>query len=259
MTLLEPPFSNPSKPPETGLNPRYTFANFIIGSNNKLAHAAAWTVAEQPGKGYNPLFLAGGTGTGKTHLLHAIGHSALEKGQNVLCVSGETFANSALNALANNASEELRAAYGAVDVLLVDDIHFIAGKEAAEEAFFSIFNRLYEHEKQIVASGNRYPKFIPRLDARLCACFEWGLLADIQPPDLKLRTAILRAWANETKRGVPDEVIELIARLVPANAHRLEDCLNHVLIYARLHNLPLSLEVARLALQDELNERYGFE
>jgi chromosomal replication initiator protein len=252
--LNESPYTNPSGPSESGLNPNYTFSRYVAHKNNSLAHAAAQAVAELPGSGYNPLLLYGGTGTGKTHLLHAIGHSAVESGLTVLYVPAETFTSTI-----ENASEEAIATYRSVDLLLVDDLHHIAGKKPIEEAFLSIFNALYENKKQIVVSADRPLKLLPKLDKRLRACCGWGLMADIQPPALELRKIILRAKAEERQRDVPNEVIDLIALLVNTNTHKLEECLNRVLAYAGSHDVPPTVEVARLALQDELNEQYGAE
>jgi chromosomal replication initiator protein len=232
------------------LNPRYTFNAFIVGSSNRMAHAASVAVAEKPGTSYNPLFLYGGVGLGKTHLLHAIGHSALESGLAVLYISSETFTNDIVNAIRYRSTEEFRAKYRSVDVLLVDDIQFIAGKESTEEEFFHTFNSLYESSKQIVICSDRPPKSINQLEERLRSRFEWGLIADIQPPDLELRTAILRAKVDYMQREVPNEVIDFVARRVDTNIRELEGSLNRVLVYAELSHSELSVETARLALQN---------
>jgi chromosomal replication initiator protein len=254
MSLNEPPFTDQSGgavvPVGPGLNPRYTFAGFIVGSSNRLAHAASLAVAEAPGTSYNPLFLYGGVGLGKTHLLHAIGHSMVERGLAVLYISSETFTNDIVNAIRYRSTEEFRAKYRSVDVLLVDDIQFIAGKESTEEEFFHTFNSLYESSKQIVICSDRPPKLIAQLEERLRSRFEWGLIADIQPPDLELRTAILRAKVEYMQRLVPNEVIDFVARRVDTNIRELEGSMNRVLAYAELHQTALSVEVARLALQN---------
>ncbi len=254
MSLNEPPFSDPSGdagvPLNPGLNPRYTFSGFIVGGSNRLAHAASLAVAEKPGVSYNPLFLYGGVGLGKTHLLHAIGHSAVENGLVVLYISSETFTNDIVNAIRYRSTEEFRAKYRSVDILLVDDIQFIAGKESTEEEFFHTFNSLYESSKQIVICSDRPPKSIAELEERLRSRFEWGLIADIQPPDLELRTAILRAKVDLMQREVPNEVIDFVARRIDSNIRELEGSLNRVLVYAELHHAPLTVEVARLALQN---------
>ncbi len=240
-----------------GLNPRYTFSTFIVGSSNRLAHAASQAVAEAPGLSYNPLFLYGGVGLGKTHLLHAIGHSALERGLNVTYISSETFTNQIINAIRYRSTEEFRAKYRSVDVLLVDDIQFIAGKESTEDEFFHTFNSLYEHSKQIVICSDRPPKAITGLEERLRSRFEWGLIADIQPPDLELRVAILRAKVDFMQRQVPDEIIDFVARRIDTNIRELEGSMNRVLAYADLHNAPLTPETARLALQNLAIENKG--
>ncbi len=251
MALNEPPFTDPSGGTVgPSLNPRYTFSGFIVGSSNRMAHAASVAVAERPGLSYNPLFLYGGVGLGKTHLLHAIGHSAVESGLVVLYISSETFTNDIVNAIRYRSTEEFRAKYRSVDVLLVDDIQFIAGKESTEEEFFHTFNSLYEASKQIVICSDRPPKSIPHLEERLRSRFEWGLIADIQKPDLELRTAILRHKVDLMQREVPNEVIDFVARRVDTNIRELEGSLNRVLVYAELHDVPLSVEVARAALQN---------
>jgi chromosomal replication initiator protein len=252
--LNEPPFTDQSggavAPLGPGLNPRYTFDGFIVGGSNRLAHAASLAVAEKPGVSYNPLFLYGGVGLGKTHLLHAIGHSAVARGLAVLYISSETFTNDIVNAIRYRSTEEFRAKYRSVDILLVDDIQFIAGKESTEEEFFHTFNSLYESSKQIVICSDRPPKSIAELEERLRSRFEWGLIADIQPPDLELRTAILRAKVDLMQREVPNEVIDFVARRVDTNIRELEGSLNRVLVYAELHRTELTVEVARLALHN---------
>jgi chromosomal replication initiator protein len=253
MPLNEPPFANEysgSVPPGLGLNPRYTFEAFIVGSSNRLAHAASLAVAEKPGVSYNPLFLYGGVGLGKTHLLHAIGQTAVENGLVVLYISSETFTNDIVNAIRYRSTEEFRAKYRSVDILLVDDIQFIAGKESTEEEFFHTFNSLYEASKQIVICSDRPPKSIAGLEERLRSRFEWGLIADIQPPDLELRIAILRSKVDLMQRVVPNDVIDFVARRVDTNIRELEGSLNRVLVYAELTNNELTVEVAREALQN---------
>jgi chromosomal replication initiator protein DnaA len=230
------------------LNPRYTFSTFIVGSGNQLAHAASQAVAEAPGFAYNPLFLYGGVGLGKTHLLHAIGHTALASDLVVLYVSSETFTNDIVNAIRYRTTEEFRAKYRSVDVLLVDDIQFIAGKDSTEEEFFHTFNALHEANKQIVICSDRPPKAIVSLEERLRSRFEWGLIADIQPPDLETRVAILRAKSDMIGRHVPDEVISFLASRVQSNIRELEGSFNRLLAFSQLQGLPLTIDTAKAAL-----------
>nr|BBH89495.1 chromosomal replication initiator protein DnaA [Thermosporothrix sp. COM3] len=230
------------------LNPRYTFETFIVGNSNRLAHAASLAVAEAPGESYNPLFLYGGVGLGKTHLLHAIGHQGVRTGLAVLYVSSEQFTNEIINAIRYRTTEEFRAKYRSVDILLVDDIQFIAGKESTEEEFFHTFNSLHEMSKQIVICSDRPPKAIVSLEERLRSRFEWGLIADIQPPDLETRMAILRAKAEMLRYRVPDEVIAYIASRVQTNIRELEGCLNRLIAYQQLHRTELTLDIARAAM-----------
>jgi chromosomal replication initiator protein len=230
------------------LNSRYTFDAFIVGNSNRLAHAASLAVAEAPGESYNPLFLYGGVGLGKTHLLHAIGHQGVQTGLNVLYVSSEQFTNEIVNAIRYRTTEEFRAKYRSVDILLVDDIQFIAGKESTEEEFFHTFNSLYEMSKQIVICSDRPPKAIVSLEERLRSRFEWGLIADIQPPDLETRMAILRVKADVLRYQVPDEIITYIAGRVQNNIRELEGSLNRLMAYQQLHHTSLSMDVARAAM-----------
>jgi chromosomal replication initiator protein DnaA len=230
------------------LNQRYTFSTFIVGSGNQLAHAASLAVADAPGHAYNPLFLYGGVGLGKTHLLHAIGHTALERDLTVLYVSSETFTNEIVDAIRYRTTEEFRAKYRSVDVLLVDDIQFIAGKDSTEEEFFHTFNSLYETNRQIVICSDRPPKAIVSLEERLRSRFEWGLIADIQPPDLEMRIAILRAKADLLPQKIPDEIILYVASRVQSNIRELEGSLNRVQAYAQLQGLPLTLDTAKAAM-----------
>lgn len=230
------------------LNPRYTFDAFIVGNSNRLAHAASLAVAEAPGESYNPLFLYGGVGLGKTHLLHAIGHQGVQTGLAVLYVSSEQFTNEIVNAIRYRTTEEFRAKYRSVDILLVDDIQFIAGKESTEEEFFHTFNSLYEMSKQIVICSDRPPKAILSLEERLRSRFEWGLIADIQPPDLETRMAILRVKADLLHYQVPDEIVAYIAGRVQTNIRELEGCLNRLMAYQQLHRAELTMDVARSAI-----------
>jgi chromosomal replication initiator protein len=232
------------------LNPNYTFEQFIIGASNRLAHAASLAVAESPAKAYNPLFLYGGVGLGKTHLLHAVAHFAIARGGLVLYITSETFTNDLINAIRNKATEAFREHYRNADVLLVDDIQFIAGKESTQEEFFHTFNALHSAGRQIIISSDRPPQSIPTLEERLASRFEWGLLADIQPPDLETRIAILRFKAEHRRARVPGEVIEFIARRMQSNIRELEGGLNRVLAYASLVRVPVTLDLAQQALDN---------
>ncbi|MER3419761.1 MAG: chromosomal replication initiator protein DnaA [Chloroflexota bacterium] len=232
------------------LNEKYTFRSFIVGKSNQLAHAAAQGVAANPGREYNPLFLYGGVGLGKTHLLHAIGHVALAKGLRVVYVSAEQFTNEFVNAIRERRGEEFRAKYRSTEILLIDDIQFIAGKEQTQEEFFHTFNDLHQHHRQIVITSDRSPKLISLLEDRLRSRFEWGLIADIQPPDYETRLAILRAKADEQGLRVPDAVLEVIAQRVQDNIRELEGSLNRVLAFARLTGAEVTLGLAAQALAD---------
>ncbi len=239
----------------TTLNARYTFENFVVGPNNRLAHAASMAVAERPAQAYNPLFLYGGVGLGKTHLLHAIGNECHARGLEVLYVSSEEFTNDLINAIRNHNTQAFRDKYRSIDVLLVDDIQFIAGKESTQEEFFHTFNTLHGQDKQIVVSSDRPPKALVTLEERLCSRFEWGLTADIQPPDLETRQAILRAKAERMGQNMPNEFLEMIARRVQSNIRELEGALTRVAAFADLSNLPLSAQLVETALADLLPHR----
>ena len=232
------------------LNLRYQFHTFVVGPSNRLAHAACLAVAEKPASTYNPLFLYGGVGLGKTHLLHAIGHQCRASRLEVLYVSSEEFTNDLINAIRTQSTESFRDKYRTIDVLLIDDIQFIAGKESTQEEFFHTFNTLHGNGKQIVISSDRPPKSMVTLEERLRSRFEWGLIADIQLPDIETRMAILRAKAEQQAAEVPNEVIELIARQVQSNIRELEGALNRVIAYVRLTGHTLNIESARTALAD---------
>ena len=232
------------------LNPRYRFDNFVVGPNNRMAHAASLAVADDPSHAYNPLFLYGGVGLGKTHLLQAIGNHILEKGQNVLYVSSEEFTNDLINSIRVHNTEEFRKKYRYIDVLLIDDIQFIAGKESTQEEFFHTFNALHAQNKQIVISSDRPPKAMTTLEERLRSRFEWGLTVDIQPPELETRIAILRAKAESANRVVPPDILEYIAQKIQWNIRELEGALTRALAYSELSGKPLTLEMTALALVD---------
>jgi chromosomal replication initiator protein len=234
------------------LNVRYTFDSFVVGASNRLAHAASLAVAEQPATAYNPLFLYGGVGLGKTHLLHAIGHDCLAQGLEVLYVSSENFTNDLINAIRTHTTDSFREKYRNTEVLLIDDIQFIAGKESTQEEFFHTFNTLHGANKQLVISSDRPPRAMVTLEERLRSRFEWGLIADIQPPDLETRIAILSSKAKVQPIEIPHELIYFIARQIQNNIRELEGALNRVLAYVGLTGYPLTIETAELALADLL-------
>jgi chromosomal replication initiator protein len=231
---------------------RYTFDTFVIGSGNRFAHAASLAVAEAPAKAYNPLFLYGGVGLGKTHLMHAIGHYVLEHNPEarVLYISSEKFTNEFINAVRDNRGEGFRNKYRTIDVLLIDDIQFLAGKEGTQEEFFHTFNALHEEGKQIIISSDRPPKEIPTLEDRLRSRFEWGLITDIQPPDLETRIAILRKKAKAENLDIPNEAMIYIANQIDTNIRELEGALIRVVAYSSLINQDISVHLAAEALKD---------
>ena len=238
----------------TNLNPRYTFANFIVGSANRLAHAASLSVAERPGHAYNPLFLYGGVGLGKTHLMHAIGNQVIAKfpRKRVVYATSEKFTNEFITSIQQGKIDEFRTRYRRIDLLLIDDIQFIADKERTQEEFFHTFNAIHEDGKQIVLSSDRPPKAILTLEERLRSRFEWGLIADLTAPDLETRIAILRAKAEEGGVPLGSDVIEFIARKVVSNIRELEGALNRVVAYASMGAMPISIELAQAVLSNVL-------
>ena len=237
------------------LNPRYTFGSYIVGSSNRLAHAACLAVAEHPAKAYNPLVLYGGVGLGKTHLLHAIGNHAIDSNPevNVMYVSSEKFTTDLINAIRRQQNEEFRIRYRNIDVLLIDDIQFIAGKEGTQEEFFHTFNALHSAGKQIVISSDRPPKAILTLEERLRSRFEWGLIVDVQTPDVETRTAILRTKAETMSTHIPADVIDFLAHRIQSNIRELEGCLNRVVAYAQLTGSAVSIDTATGALTELLD------
>jgi chromosomal replication initiator protein len=234
------------------LNSRYTFEEFVIGNSNRFAHAAAQAVAAAPARAYNPLFLYGGVGLGKTHLMHAIGHRVLQDNgdANVVYVSSEKFTNEFIIAVQNNKTVEFRNKYRQVDVLLIDDIQFLEGKEGTQEEFFHTFNALHESGRQLVISSDRPPKEIQTLENRLRSRFEWGLLTDIQPPDLETREAILRKKAESEKIPVPDEVTSFIAKVIPSNIRELEGALIRVVAFSSLTKSSITIDLAAEVLKN---------
>ncbi len=247
------------KPRHVTLNPRYTFDTYVVGSGNRLAHAACQAVAEKPARAYNPLFLYGGVGLGKTHLLHAIGNACHADGLNVLYVSSEEFTNDMISAIRTHTTQAFREKYRSADVLLVDDIQFIAGKESTQEEFFHTFNTLHGQDKQIIVSSDRPPKSLVTLEERLRSRFEWGLTADIQAPDFETRLAILRSKAERTNRHISDEILESVAKQIQSNIRELEGALNRIIAFADLSGSVLTPSLVEVALADLLPSRSDLE
>ena len=234
------------------LNPKYTFENFVVGNNNRFAHAAAIAVGEKPGESYNPLFLYGGVGLGKTHLMQAIGNRILQNNRTakILYVTSEKFTNQLINAIKDNKTEVFRNKYRTIDVLLIDDIQFIAGKERVQEEFFHTFNALYEDKKQIIISSDKPPRDIQFLEDRLKSRFDWGLLADISCPDYETRLAILRKKAQEEKISVEDNILANIANKIDSNIRELEGVFNKIIARASLTHSPITIELAENTINE---------
>ena len=244
-------FISPPPDPYTNLNPRYTFDNFIVGKCNHFAHAAALAIARGLTTNYNPLFLYSGVGLGKTHLLHAIGNLAVQQnGVQALYVSSETFTNDLIMSIREQKTANFRAKYRNTDLLLIDDIQFLAGKDGTQEEFFHTFNTLHQAGKQIVVSSDRPPRAIMSMEDRLRSRLEWGLIADMQPPDIETRIAILAAKAESRHVFIPPDVLDMIARKAPSNVREMEGALNRVLAFAAMNHLPLTMETASHALAD---------
>lgn len=237
---------------QTRLNNKYSFDNFVIGSSNRFSHAAAVAVAEAPAKAYNPLFVYGGSGLGKTHLLHAIGHYAqsLYKGTRVRYVSSEEFTNDFINAIANNRAPEFQARYREIDILLIDDIQFLQGKDSTQEAFFHTFNTLHDHNKQVVVTSDLPPKQLTGFEDRMRSRFEWGLITDVQAPDLETRIAILRKKAASERIDITDDVVEYMASKVSSNIRELEGALIRVTAFANLNKATVDMPLVQTVLKD---------
>lgn len=253
-----PPVAHPiPTPTASGLIPKYTFSNFVIGTSNQFAHAASVAVANQPGESYNPLFLYGGVGLGKTHLANAIGHTVLtnKPHRRVFYVPSESFMNELISCLRHDRMDAFKSKYRSIDALILDDIQFIAGKERTQEEFFHTFNSLYESRRQIVITSDRLPREIAGLEDRLRTRFEWGLIADIQPPDMETRVAIIQKKAALEGINLPMDVAVFLATHIDSNVRELEGSLTRVTAFASLYNTPISIDLTREVLQNTLNER----
>jgi chromosomal replication initiator protein len=238
------------------LNPKYTFKNFVVGAGNQFAHAACMAVAEQPGKAYNPLFIYGGVGLGKTHLLNAIGnHVAEQTDLRIAYLTTEQFTNEVINSIRYDKMMDLRKRYRHIDMLMIDDIQFLAGKERTQEEFFHTFNALYEGHKQIVLSSDRFPKDMPDIEERLRSRFEWGLIADLQPPDVETRIAILRKKSEDEGVTLPEDVIQFLSTTMKSNIRELEGSLVRLGAYASLTGQVITLDMARNVLRDLIGDK----
>jgi chromosomal replication initiator protein len=251
---LEPGRAGGPEGASSSINARYTFRNFIVGSANRLAHAASLSVAERPGHAYNPLFLYGGVGLGKTHLMHAIGNAVIARfpRKRVVYATSEKFTNEFITSIQQGRIDDFRSRYRRIDLLLIDDIQFIADKERTQEEFFHTFNAIHDDGKQIVLSSDRPPKLITTLEERLRSRFEWGLIADLTAPDLETRIAILRAKAEEQSVPIGSDVIEFIARKVISNIRELEGALTRIVAYANMGGMPITIELAQAVLSNVL-------
>jgi chromosomal replication initiator protein len=241
-----------AKRADSRLNPKYNFDNFVIGGSNRFAHAAAVAVAEAPAKAYNPLFIYGDSGLGKTHLLHAIGHysESLYPGIRVRYVSSEEFTNDFINSIANNRASVFQSRYRDIDILLIDDIQFLQGKDSTQEAFFHTFNTLHDHNKQVVITSDLPPKHLTGFEDRMRSRFEWGLITDVQAPDLETRIAILRKKAQSERLQVPDDILEYMASKVSSNIRELEGTLIRVTAFSSLNRMPVDLALVQTVLKD---------
>jgi chromosomal replication initiator protein len=248
--MPEPRPANGAAAAQFAFNPKYTFESYVVGPSNRLAYSAARAVADAPGRAYNPLFLYSGVGLGKTHLLYAIGQACVSQGLSVLYVSSEQFTNEFISAIRNRTTEEFRSRYRSVQVLLIDDVQFMSGKEQTQEGFFHTFNDLHNSGHQIVITSDRPPKALALLEDRLRSRFEWGLIADIQPPDLETRMAILSAKAEDLHVELDESIIELIAKRVQKNVRELEGSLNRVVAYSKMMDVPITLESTSGMLDD---------
>ena len=244
--------ASPERPHDTRLNSKYSFDNFVIGQSNRFAHAAAVAVAEAPAKAYNPLFVYGESGLGKTHLLHAIGHYAMSlyPGIRVRYVSSEEFTNDFINSIANNRGSLFQSRYRNIDILMIDDIQFLQGKAETQEAFFHTFNTLHDHNKQVVITSDLPPKHLTGFEDRMRSRFEWGLITDVQAPDLETRIAILRKKAQSEKLQVPDDILEFMASKVSSNIRELEGTLIRVTAFASLNRTPVDMDLVQTVLKD---------
>jgi len=254
VTLLEPALAR-TDDANDGLQKRYTFEAFVVGSGNRMAHAAAMAVAEAPAERYNPLFLYGGSGLGKTHLLHAIGNYVRRHNLQCRYVTSEAFTNELISAIRSNSQEAFRNRYRSVDMLLMDDVQFIAGKESTQEEFFHTFNALHNNNKQIVLTSDRAPKMMVTLEERLRSRFEWGLMVDIAPPDLETRMAILQHKLAQMKRSIPPEVVEFVAKQIQSNVRELEGALTRLLAISDMTGRPITVQFARDTLADLVGRR----